>query len=163
MFCWRFMFRICPEGNDMQILDFISSILPTPLCLSSAQVSSVPGTSLPFNPTRLVFLVLWFYLCLYFVQHAQFSPLVPQKYKSITYVIGLFAGPVLFLFLLIVDTAKKSFKSDFSVLEIIKQQAENIIANIRSVKPKLSKKDSTIKLLDSSGRSINEIYGHGSN
>jgi type II secretory ATPase GspE/PulE/Tfp pilus assembly ATPase PilB-like protein len=145
----------------MQILDFIRIILTTPLCISQAEVGSVPGTTLPFNPTRLVFFIIWFYLCLYFVQRAQFSPLVPKKYKSISYIISLVAGPVLFLVLIIVDTAKKSSKGDRGFFEIIKQQAENIITNIRSIKPKFHKKGPAIRLLDSSGRSINEIYGHG--
>ena len=145
----------------MQILDFICSIQPTPLCLSQTEVSSVLETMLPFNPIRLVFFVVWFYLCLYFVQRAQFSPLVPKKYKSISYIISLVAGPLLFLVLIIVDTAKKSSKSDRGLLEIIKEQAENIIVGIRSIKPRLHIKSPAIRLLDSSGRSINEIYGHG--
>jgi type II secretory ATPase GspE/PulE/Tfp pilus assembly ATPase PilB-like protein len=146
----------------MQILDFIRNILRTPLCLSQTEFSSVSETSLPFNPTRLVFFVLWFYLCMYFVQRAQFSPLVPKKYKSISYIISLVAGPILFLVLIIVDTAKKSSKNESSLFETIAEQLRNIIANIRSIKPRLRKQSSTIKLLDSSGRSINEIYGHGS-
>jgi len=147
----------------MQILDFIRSILPTQFCLSQTEVSFVSETSLPFNPTRLVFFVVWFYLCLYFIQRAQFSPLVPKKYKSISYIISLVAGPILFLVLIIIDTAKKSSKSDRSLFETIIEQLRNIIANIRSIKPALRKQASTIKLLDSSGRSIKEIYGHSSN
>ena len=147
----------------MQILDFIRSILPTTLCLSQAEVSSVPETSLPFNPIRLLFFVAWFYLCLYFVQRAQFSPLVPKKYKSISYIISLVAGPILFLVLIIVDTAKKAANSNISLFEAIAEQLRSIISNIRSVKSGLGKQSSTIKLLDSSGRSIKEIYGHSSN
>ena len=147
----------------MQILDFIQTILPSTLHLP-AEVNSVSlEISLPFNPIMLVFLIIWFYFCLFFVQHAQFSPLVPKKYKSISYIISLFAGPILFLILLIVDTAKKSSKSDRSFFQTTAEQLRNIIADIRSIKPGLYKKSSTLKLLDSSGRSINEIYGHGSN
>jgi len=146
----------------MQISDFIQTILPGSLHLP-AEVNSVSlETSLPINPIRLFFFVAWFYLCLYFVQRAQFSPLVPKKYKSISYIISLVAGPILFLVLIIVDTAKKSSKSDSSLYETIAEQLRNIITNIRSIKPGLRKQASTVKLLDSSGRSINEIYGHGS-
>jgi len=145
----------------MQILDFISNNLPPTLYLSSIQKSMVAETLLPFNPTKLVFFIIWFYLCLYFIQRAQFSPLVPKKFRSISYIIGLVAGPILFLFLLIIDTAKKSSKSDISFFETIVEQIRNIILNIRSAKPGLGKK-SPIKLLDSSGRSIKEIYGHSS-
>ena len=146
----------------MQILDFIQTILPNTLHLP-AEVNSVSlEITLPFNPVMLVFLIIWFYLCLFFVQHAQFSPLVPKKYKSISYIISLFAGPILFLLLLIVDAAIKSSKSDSSFFQTIAAQLRNIIANICSIKPVLYKKSSTLKLLDSSGRSIKEIYGHGS-
>ena len=146
----------------MQILNFISIILPTPLYLSSAQDSSVAETLLPFNPTKLVFFVIWFYLCLYFIQRIQFSPLVPKKYKSFSYIISLAAGPILFLVLLIVDTAKKASKSNISLIEALGEQLRSIIANLRSIKPALGKQSSAIKLLDSSGRSIKEIYGHSS-
>jgi type II secretory ATPase GspE/PulE/Tfp pilus assembly ATPase PilB-like protein len=88
--------------------------------------------------------------------------LIPKKYKSISYIISLAAGPILFLVLIIVDTAKKSSESNFSFFETIVEQLRNIIANLRSIKPRLSRQSSTIKLLDSSGRSIKEIYGHGS-
>jgi type II secretory ATPase GspE/PulE/Tfp pilus assembly ATPase PilB-like protein len=157
-----FVLSIFAGRNNMQILDVIPSILPGTSGLQTNTVSPLLETSLPFNPARLVLFILWFYLCLYFVQRAQFSPLVSKKYKSISYIISLVAGPVLFLALIIADTARKSSKSDSSILDIIKQQAKNIVANIRSIKPKFSKKGPAIKLLDSSGRSINEIYGHGS-
>ncbi|MBN1803762.1 MAG: hypothetical protein JW837_00795, partial [Sedimentisphaerales bacterium] len=145
----------------MQILDFIHCFLPARLYLLSAQDCPVAETSLPFNPTKLVFFVIWFYLCLYFIQRIQFSPLVPKKYKSISYIVSLVAGPILFLVLLIIDTAKKASKSDISFFETIAKQFRSIIANIRSAKPKLGKQP-FIKLLDSSGRSIKEIYGHSS-
>ena len=146
----------------MQILDFISSILPDPLCLSSSQDSLTAETLLPFNPTKLIFLIIWFYLCLYFIQRIQFSPLVPKKYKSISYIISLVAGPLLFLVLVIVATAKNASKSNISLMEAVGEQLRSIVANLRSIKPGLGKQSSPIKLLDSSGRSIKEIYGHSS-
>ena len=146
----------------MQILDFIHCFLPARLYLLSAQDGPVAETLLPFNPTKLVFFVIWFYLCLYFIQRIQFSPLVPKKYRSISYVISLVAGPILFLVLLIIDTAKKASKSDVSFIETIGEQLRNIAANLSSFKPVLLNKSSTIKLLDCSGRSIKEIYGHSS-
>jgi general secretion pathway protein E len=146
----------------MQILDFISSILPIPLYLSSTQDGPVAETLLPFHPARLIFFIIWFYLCLYFIQHAQFSPLIPKKFKSISYIISLVAGPILFLVLLIIDTVKKASKSDISLFDAIEEQLRSIIANLSSFKPVLLKQSSTIKLLDSSGRSIKEIYGHSS-
>ena len=119
------------------------------------------AVSLPFNPIKLVLLVAWVYLCLYFVQRVQFSPLVPAKYKSATYVFTLFAGPVVFLSLLIVDTVRKSSATEGSIFETIKQQVKDVIANIRYRRFEPEQDDSKIRLLDSSGTELKQIYGHG--
>jgi general secretion pathway protein E len=146
----------------MQTWIFIQNLSPNPLCLLPAEVKLVSFiSSLPFNPIKLLFLVVWVYLCLYFIQRIQFSPLVPQKYKAISYIITLFSGPIFLLILLIVDTVKKSLRSDHSFIEVIKQQVQSAITNIRSAGRGYTEDDSTIRLLDSSGRSMDEIYGHG--
>lgn len=146
----------------MQILDLIRFITPIALHLPDQVNPVMLEMSLPFNPIKLILLLVWLYLCLYFVQQAQFSLLVPKKFKSLSYIISLVAGPVLFLVLIIVDTAKKVSKTDVSLSEAVTEQFKNIIATIRSIEPKIRKKSPVIKLLDSSGRSIKEIYGHGS-
>lgn len=146
----------------MQILDFIQNLSPGPFCSLPTDVSLASFvTSLPFNPIKLLCLVIWVYICLYFVQRTQFSPLVPKKYKAIAYIITLFTGPILLLILLIVDTAKKSSQSNISIIEIIKQHLQQAITNIRSRISKRRQNKSAIRLLDSSGRSIYDIYGHG--
>jgi type II secretory ATPase GspE/PulE/Tfp pilus assembly ATPase PilB-like protein len=86
---------------------------------------------------------------------------VPEKYKPIAYIITLFTGPTLLLLLLIIDIVKKSSKSNDNIFKIIKKQVKNTFANMRSPRFKQPEDDSTIRLLDSSGRNINEIYGHG--
>lgn len=146
----------------MQILDVIQSLSLQSLCLSSAEFSSITlVTSLSFNPIKLLCLIVWVYFGLYFIQRVQFSPLVPKKYKSIAYIVNFLAGPTLFLLLVIIDTLKKSSDSNHTILEVIKQQIRTAMDRIRSAKPWMYKQDSAIRLLDSSGRSINEIYGHG--
>jgi type II secretory ATPase GspE/PulE/Tfp pilus assembly ATPase PilB-like protein len=146
----------------MQILDAIQNLSPGSFCLSPADVGLTSSiTSLPFNPIRLICLVIWVYLCLFFVQRIQFSPLVPYKYKPIAYITTLFTGPILMLILLIVDTAKRASRSNVSISEIIKLHIQQAIANIRSGGSKRRHKKSAIRLLDSSGRSIDDIYGHG--
>ncbi|NQT02087.1 MAG: type II/IV secretion system protein [Planctomycetes bacterium] len=146
----------------MQTLDFIQNLSSSSFCLLPADVGLASfTTSLPFNPIKLLCLVIWVYLCLFFIQRTQFSPLVPKKYKPIAYIITLFTGPILLLILLIVDTAKKASQSNISVIEIIKQHVQQAIANIRSRNPGRRHNKSAIRLLDSSGRSINDIYGHG--
>jgi type II secretory ATPase GspE/PulE/Tfp pilus assembly ATPase PilB-like protein len=86
---------------------------------------------------------------------------VPQKYKPIAYIVTLFTGPILLLILLIVDTAKKTSQSNISIREIIKLHIQQIIASIRFRGSGRRRKKSAIRLLDSSGRSIDDIYGHG--
>jgi type II secretory ATPase GspE/PulE/Tfp pilus assembly ATPase PilB-like protein len=146
----------------MQILDFIQNLSSSFFCSPPADVSPASFiTSLPFNPIKLICLVIWVYICLFFVQHIQFSPLVPHKYKPTAYIVTLFAGPILLLILLIVDTAKKVSQSNISISEIMRLHIQQIKTNIRSRGTGRRHKKSAIRLLDSSGRSIDEIYGHG--
>jgi type II secretory ATPase GspE/PulE/Tfp pilus assembly ATPase PilB-like protein len=146
----------------MQILDVIQNLSPCSFCLAWADVSFASiSTPLPFNPIKLFCLVVWIYLCLFFVQRTQFSPLVPKKYKPIAYIITLFTGPILMLILLIVDTAKRASRNNISIRAIIKEQLQQAIANIRNRGSGRRSKKTAISLLDSSGRSIDDIYGHG--
>lgn len=146
----------------MQILDIIQNLSPSSFCFPPADVGLASFiTPLPFNPIKLICLVIWVYLCLFFVQRIQFSPLVPYKYKPAAYIITLFTGPILMLILLIVDTAKRASQSNVSISEIIKLHIQQAIANIRSGGSERHHKKSAIRLLDSSGRSIDDIYGHG--
>lgn len=129
--------------------------------LSSLLLSGGSTTGiLPFNPIRLICLVGWVYLCLYFVQRVQFGALVPKRYKAMANVAAIFVGPILLFVLLILDIARKSSQSSLSFFEVVREQLQIIIANIRSSRFFGSKDDSAIKLFDSSGRSIKEIYGH---
>ncbi len=125
-------------------------------------VLSFAIVSLPFNPVKLAFLVAWVYLCLYFVQRVQFSPLVPEKYKPTANIVTLFVGPLLLLILLIVDTIKKSAEGKGGFFEIARQQIQKALADRRSAEP-VRQADSTISLLNSSGSELKEIYGHGDN
>jgi general secretion pathway protein E len=140
----------------MQILAFIN-------CSST---DSLPGlvsdaALLPFNPIKLVVLIGWVYLCLYFVQRVEFSPLVPKNRRSAANIVTLFAGPILLFVLLVVDAAKKSSASGRNIFEIIAENIWEAFANIKHARFVRSKDDSKIKLLDASGRGIKEIYGHG--
>jgi len=117
--------------------------------------------TLPFNPIKLILLIIWVYLCLYCVQYVQFSTLVAKERKSIANVAALLAGPVFLLLLVIADTIKKRYEGSASILEIITHRIRDIWATIRSPSAIGFRGGSSIKLLDVSGRSIKEIYGHG--
>jgi type II secretory ATPase GspE/PulE/Tfp pilus assembly ATPase PilB-like protein len=75
--------------------------------------------------------------------------------------VTLFAGPLFLLTLLSVQAARTSARGDQTMLEALKQQIAAIVNHIRSRKVVRRPKASPIRLLDSSGRSIDEIYGHG--
>jgi type II secretory ATPase GspE/PulE/Tfp pilus assembly ATPase PilB-like protein len=97
---------------------------------------------------------------LYFVQRVQFSSLVPKNRKSIANIATLFLGPILLFVLLIVDVIRKSSEDHRSIFEILKEQLQSVSAGMRSLR--FDPKDKiALRLLDSSGRSITEIYGHG--
>ena len=146
----------------MQFLDFIQNLSPSSFCTLPADAGCVSSiTSMPFNPIKLICLVIWVYICLFFVQRIQFSPLVPYKYKPAAYIVTLFTGPMLLLILLIVDTAKKASRSNISISEIIRLHIQQAISNIRNRGSGRRRKKPVIRLLDSSGRSIDDIYGHG--
>lgn len=119
-----------------------------------------PVTSLPFNPIRFVLFIGWVYLCLYFVQRIQFSSLVPKHLKSIANIAALFLGPIVLFVLLITDSIKKSFEGRRNIFEVIKEHLLNVSAGIGSLHPD-SKDKAMLRLVDSSGRSLTEIYGHG--
>ena len=128
------------------------------LALASAASLKV---SLGFNPIKLLFLIGWVYLCLYFVQRVQFSPLVPRSCKSIANLVTLFTGPIFLLVLLMVDVARKYYQGDSTILEILAEHARNAVKAIKSSGYGGLRGTSKIELLDSSGRGIKEIYGHG--
>jgi len=146
----------------MQILAFIKCFSAGSPCSLLAGVNAASlAVLLSFNPVKLACLIGWVYLCLYSVQRVQFSPLVPKNRKSIANIAALFVGPILLFVLLIVDITRKSSESPHSIFKIIKEHLQNVETNIRSSRFISSKDYSTIRLLDSSGKELKEIYGHG--
>ncbi|MHC4455859.1 MAG: GspE/PulE family protein [Planctomycetota bacterium] len=117
--------------------------------------------SLPFDVVKFAFLVVWFYLCMYLAQRVHFSLLVPKEYKPIAKVVALFIGPILFLILLIADVLRRSAENQRGIIETIKELLKGAGTKVRGSGLFGTKSDSAIKLLDTSGRSIKEIYGHG--
>lgn len=148
----------------MQTLAFIKCFANLNWLILSAAFTAVLGAEpLSFNPIKLVFLIGWVYLCLYIVQRAQSSSLVPKRFRAIVSVALLFWGPLLLFVLLIVNAVQEATESRRGMLEIVKEQLRNLTGNIRFsgfVKPE---DDSKIKLLDSSGNEREDIYGLGKN
>jgi len=139
----------------MQIYAFIK--------LSSALSLAQPlqAVTLPFSPVKLILLIGWVYLCLYLVQRVQFSLLVPKNRKTIANLATLITGPAVLAVLMIIDVVRRSAASGRTFVETLKVQIETLVEKIRAVPFVRAKRDSTIMLLDSSGRNIHEIYSHG--
>ena len=135
---------------------FFSRLLP-----AAASTASSDG-SLYFNPIKLVVLCGWVYLCLYFVQQVQYSLLVPPKYKTIAKLSALFIGPILFFIFLIVDIHHQvSSEGHKSIPEVIKQRIRNAFATRSPLGFIRPQEEPAIKLLDTSGTELKQIYGHG--
>ena len=101
----------------------------------------------------------WVYLCLYLVQRVEDSPLVPTRYKSFLYVITLFAGPLVFLALILADT-KNSDRQDNSFTSYI-YRLRDAFLSIWDSRYRPADDDDTLRLFDSTGTELSEIYGHG--
>jgi len=117
--------------------------------------------SLSFSPVKLALLVGWVYFCLYLVQRVEFSPLVPKNRKSAANVFTLLTGPVLLVILILADAVKRSSGGDESVFAIIAEHFRNAIRRTSFSRFGRSRGQRKITLVDSSGRGIKEIYGHG--
>ncbi|MHC4264957.1 MAG: GspE/PulE family protein [Planctomycetota bacterium] len=111
-----------------------------------------------FSPVKIFLLIGWVYICLYTAYRIQFSPLVSKERREIASLFGIFLGPILVLFLLIYNVIKQRSEGELSTLDILKEQIQSVT---RKISFSGSRGDTMIELLDSSGRNISDIYGHG--
>jgi type II secretory ATPase GspE/PulE/Tfp pilus assembly ATPase PilB-like protein len=116
--------------------------------------------NIPFNPLRLVLLVLWVYLCLYCVQRIQFSPLIDVRHKTLAKVSTLFLGPFFIGVLVMTLALRKSKKTGVNFMELVKEYTRQLAADIHQLGGMGRSRKVTVKLLDASGRSLDEVFGH---
>ena len=126
-------------------------------CLIMAEIPA-PPPPLPLSPIKLILLLGWVYLCLYLVQRVEDSPLAPTRYKSILYVITIFAGPLVFLVLVLADT-KKSGQEGNPFANYIHRLRDAVLSIWDS--QDRNHDDDTLRLFDAMGTELSEIYGHG--
>jgi general secretion pathway protein E len=117
--------------------------------------------ALPFDPIRLVLLIAWVYLCMYCVQRVQIGGQVPEAYKTPASLITLVTGPALLFILAVITAAQRSQRSQRGFLDTLKDQLCQTLTSIHSFGGRSQEDEDAIHLLDSSGRSMDEIYGHG--
>ena len=121
--------------------------------------SELFGIPLAFNPIKLLLLIGWVYLCLYCVQRVEFSNVVPKNRKGIANVVTLFIGPVLLLGFLIAEMFKRPAAERGGVWNMITEGLHDVGRSIRQSVP-IGTKPPAIRLLDSSGTELKQIYGH---
>ena len=63
-------------------------------------------TPFPVNIIAFIVLLIWVYPSIYLAARIKSNPLVPKRYKSTVQVISLFAGPVVFLILMLIRKKK---------------------------------------------------------
>jgi type II secretory ATPase GspE/PulE/Tfp pilus assembly ATPase PilB-like protein len=116
------------------------------------------AAQLYFSPIKLLLLIGWVYVCLYTAYRIQFSPLVSKERKEIASLCGIFLGPLLVIILLLMNLIQQRSAGGKSTLDILKEQIHSVT---RKISFSGGKGDAMIELLDSSGRNISDIYGHG--
>lgn len=132
--------------------------------LATAQAgvtSSVP--LLPFDAYKLGAIIVWFNVCLYVVHTIQYSPMVPDNQRTIAGIVSLFLGPVVLLaasvvyFGAIVVKGLSQTAQEHGVAERLK----DTIASLKTAKLRKPKNEFSIRLLDTAGTELRELYTHG--
>jgi len=116
-------------------------------------------TGLLFNPFKIVFLIFWFYLCMFIVQRFEFSTLIGTRWKAWTNLLMLVAAPVVLFLAFAYTVFKKVEATGASIAEAAATTFGHAIKTIQRTAIGGARGSSSIILLDPSGKSINEIYG----
>jgi type II secretory ATPase GspE/PulE/Tfp pilus assembly ATPase PilB-like protein len=131
---------------------------------SGAADGARPGLSgvsldLPFSPVRLIGLMVWAYLCLYMVQQVDFSNLIPKQWKTVTKLCTFLLGP---LPLGAVALRRWLTKPRESRPAPWQSTVKAVAAAVTSLRRRSSPQaEVPVLLLDTAGRTIDEVYGHG--
>ncbi len=123
--------------------------------------NSLAALELLFNPLKLLILIIWVYLGLYCVQRVEFSLVVPKDKKPLVNILSLIFGPIPLAVFIIKDILKVPVTQRGNFLDAVKERLYAISDTIKASKLMGGSKESLIKLLDSSGTELKELYGHG--
>jgi len=135
------------------------------VCFHTASVlgASSPNSDLLISPVRLMLFVGYFYLCFYCTQKIQFSPMISARHKSLFTLATLVAGPFVFLGLIVARTVHLSIDTGANFAESFLKAMSDLFSGLATLKNLTRRGKPEIVLMDSSGRNIREIYGHGNN
>lgn len=130
---------------------------------SRSEANDVLGDllTLPFSPIRFLVLVVWVYLCLYSVPRVESSSLVPKTWKTAAKLATLVAGPFLLMGIAFHHWLKEPRGSRPSLWETAREGVGHGFSGLRDRLRPAPHQDRSIQLLDSLGRTIDQITGHG--
>jgi type II secretory ATPase GspE/PulE/Tfp pilus assembly ATPase PilB-like protein len=134
--------------------------LATTTLLAVVTRTSVPSlavATLSFSIIRLVLLVGWVYACLYCVQKIQINPTLHGGTKVAVSLLSFVLGPFVLVSLFIRDIRKRATEESRSFMDTMREHFYNLAESLRSLG---RSEEHSIKLLDTSGRSIRELYSH---
>ena len=133
----------------------IGSIIVPILSTGALSTDSIALTSLPadklllFSPIKLVFLLVWFYLCMYSVARMEWGDLVEEKYKPVAKIFGFFVGPLIMFVLHFADIIRRFHEGEIELGQIPKL----LFCIAQGIKRKARTKNRRfIQILDSSGK-----------
>ncbi len=130
-------------------------------CLLANALLAALTPSLLISPVKLACLLLWVYIGLYCVQRVKFGSLVPHSRKSLVSFAALFAGPIVMVVLFVINTTKNASELKGTMLETLKKKLQNFSWRLRYSGLALPRNDWLIKMLDSSGKELKDIYLQG--
>jgi type II secretory ATPase GspE/PulE/Tfp pilus assembly ATPase PilB-like protein len=116
-----------------------------------------------FNPIKLAGLIVWVYVCLYFVNLAEFSSSVPKHRKALVNFLTLFLGPIPLSTLTLTRIVKRYAGGSHGILALVRQDFSRAIDRLRAARFVGARSKSSVILFDSSGRSFSEVFGQGTN
>jgi len=125
--------------------------------LQSPLSGLLAAAEIPFSIFKLLALIGWVYACLYCMQKIQLNPTLSGGFRALANLASFAAGPIVLAFLLIKNIHHSSTSKDHNFIDSVKERFANIATRVGGIS---HHNDSGISILDASGRSIKEIYGH---
>ena len=110
-----------------------------------------------FNPLRIIFLIFWFYLCMYLVQRFESSPIIPQKLKAGMNVLMLIFGPFVLFVFIIAEASKKAQRYGMPFIEAVKRAIGRATEVVDFGHLADTRDNPPIILLDALGRNLLEV------
>lgn len=127
-----------------------------------ADWGQIDGT-IPFSPYKVLFLIAWFFLCLYSVRRSDESPLILNQYRTLANTVALFVGPAVLFVLYVVDVVQKIQAGKLSWKDLPAYTLSSVFRTnpISKARP-ITSIGPSIELMDTAGRHFADVYAQQS-